>query len=339
MKARAGRAIREKYPMAKVLVVGGAGYIGSHAAKSLVKAGHTVTVIDNFSTGHRSLARYGALAEGDILDPAFLKETLSSAQPDAVFHFAAKSLVGESVEAPAAYYAANVAGTLNLLEAMRALPSLPAFVFSSTCALYGATDDPVSELAAVAPVSPYARTKRMIEEMLGDYGHAYGLRWVSLRYFNAAGADSDGELGELHEPETHLIPRLLLNALDERQHPVRIFGDDYGTPDGTCIRDYVHVQDIADAHIRAMEYLLRGGGCDVFNLGTTHGASVREVIRAVERVTGKKLDVPVGPRRAGDPPRLVAGSKKARNILSFVPRHDLESMVRSAWNFTKEKRR
>lgn len=325
--------------MAKVVVVGGAGYIGSHAAKALAKAGHSVTVVDNLSTGHRSLARFGTFREGDLADRAFLNSVLTEVSPDAVFHFAAKSLVGESVDIPAAYYATNVAGTLNLLEAMRALPSLPALVFSSTCALYGATDEPVSELATVAPLNPYARTKRMIEEMLGDFGAAYGLRWVSLRYFNAAGADADGELGELHDPETHLIPRLLLNALDERHYPVQIFGDDYNTPDGTCIRDYVHVEDLADAHIRAMEYLLRGGGSDVFNLGTTKGASVREVIRAVERVTGKKLHVPVGPRRAGDPPRLVAGSKKARNILSFVPRHDLESMVRSAWNYLKEKRR
>lgn len=324
--------------MAKVLVVGGAGYIGSHAAKALVKAGHSVTVLDNLSTGHRELVRYGDFREGDLADRAFLDGVLSSVAPDAVFHFAAKSLVGESVDNPALYYAANVAGTLNLLEAMRALPSLPAFVFSSTCALYGATEEPVSELAAVAPINPYARTKRMIEEMLGDFGAAYGLRWVSLRYFNAAGADAAGELGELHQPETHLIPRLLWNALDERAHPVQIFGDDYATPDGTCIRDYVHVEDLADAHIRAMEYLLRGGAPDVFNLGTTHGASVREVIRTVERVTGRKLHVPVGPRRAGDPSRLVAGSKKARNILSFVPRHDLESMVRSAWNFLRTRK-
>lgn len=325
--------------MAKVLVVGGAGYVGSHVAKTLARAGHQVTILDNLSTGFRELARYGDFVEGDILDRAFLDRTLSSLQPDAVIHLAAKSLVGESVENPGLYYSVNVQGTVNLLEAMRALPSLPVMVFSSTCALYGFKDDPVSELDAVSPMNPYARTKRVIEEMLADYGHACGLRAVSLRYFNAAGADGEGELGELHEPETHLIPKLLLHVLNPAQHPVQIFGDDYNTPDGTCLRDYVHVEDLARAHLAAMEGLLRGGGSDVFNLGSTHGASVREVIRAVEVVTGKKLHVPVGPRRAGDPPRLVAGSKKARNILGFVPQHNLESIVRSAWVWTKEKRR
>lgn len=325
--------------MAKVLVVGGAGYVGSHVAKTLARAGHQVTILDNLSTGFRELARYGSFVEGDILDRAFLERTLGSVQPDAVIHLAAKSLVGESVENPGLYYSVNVQGTVNLLEAMRALPALPVFVFSSTCALYGFKEEPVSELDAVSPMNPYARTKRVIEEMLSDYGHACGLRAVSLRYFNAAGADGEGELGELHEPETHLIPKLLLHVLDPGAHPVQIFGDDYNTPDGTCVRDYVHVEDLARAHLAAMEGLLRGGASDVFNLGSTHGASVREVIRTVEQVTGKKLHVPVGPRRAGDPPRLVAGSKKARNLLGFVPQHNLESIVRSAWNWTKEKRR
>jgi UDP-glucose-4-epimerase GalE len=325
--------------MARVLVVGGAGFIGSHAAKALSQAGHAVSILDNFSTGFAELARFGEVIEGDLLDAAFLRAAVARARPDAVFHLAAKSLAGESMDEPAAYYSANVVGTLNLLQAMRELPQLPVLVFASTCAVYGISEEPLSELAALAPITPFARSKRMAEDILGDYGRAYGLRWASLRYFNVAGAAADGSLGERHDPEIHLIPRLLRNALDERHHPVKIFGDAHGTPDGTCIRDFVHVEDLAEAHVRAMDHLLRGGASDFFNLGTTHGSSVREVVRMVERVTGKKLHVPVGPARVGDPPRLVAGSKKARNLLGFVPRHDLESIVRSAWNFTKENRR
>lgn len=325
--------------MAKVLVVGGAGYVGSQAAKTLVKAGHDVTIFDNLSTGFRELAKYGRFVEGDILDAAALREVMRETAPDAVMHLAARALVGESVESPHLYYETNVKGSFELLEAMRALPRLPVLIFSSTCSLYGVTETALSELDPVAPVNPYARSKHIVEGMLADYAVAYGLRFVSLRYFNAAGCDPEGEIGELHEPEAHLIPRLLLHALDPALHPVKILGDDYPTEDGTCVRDYVHVEDIASAHVFAMERLLDGSGSDVFNLGTNRGSSVREVIRVVERVVQKKLQIPVAPRRPGDPPRLVAGSKKARNLLGWAPRHDLESIVKTAWHWTREKRR
>jgi UDP-glucose-4-epimerase GalE len=325
--------------MAKVLVTGGAGYIGSQTAKSLARAGHEVVTFDNLSTGFRELVRYGRLVQGDLLDAAALEALLEDFAPDAVMHFAGKALVGESVANPALYYRNNVNGTWQLLEALRAQPRPPVFVFSSTCSIYGAADGPLSEIDPAAPMNPYARSKQMVESMLSDYDRAYGLRSASLRYFNAAGCDPEGELGELHEPETHLIPRLLLHAQDPKGFPVTIFGDDYPTGDGTCVRDYVHVEDLARAHIAAMEKLLSGARSDLFNLGTAVGSSVKEVVRAVERVTGKKLDLAVGPRRPGDPPLLVAGSKKARNILGWQPRHDLESIVRTAWAWVKEKRR
>jgi len=325
--------------MARVFVTGGAGFVGSQASKSLVAAGHEVLVYDNLSTGFRELAKFGRLVEGDILDAVALQRELGAFKPDAVMHFAAKALVGESVEDPASYYRVNVAGTLSLLECMRRLDSLPAFIFSSTCSLYGAVENSLTELDSIAPMNPYARSKRMVEEMLADFDHSYGLRYASLRYFNAAGCDPDGEVGELHEPECHLIPRLLLHIINPAVHPMKIFGDDYPTEDGTCVRDYVHVEDLAAAHISAMSRLLGGASSDTFNLGTTKGSSVREVIRMVEKVTGKKLDIPVGPRRAGDPPRLVAGSKKAKNILGWSPKHDLESIVRTAWVWASARRR
>lgn len=324
--------------MARVLVVGGAGYVGSQTAKQLVRDGHEVTIFDNLSTGFRELARYGNFYEGDIQDGAALDSVLAETRPEAVMHFAAKALVGESVTDPATYYESNVTGTLNLLSVIRTLPSLPVFVFSSTCSVYGATENPLTELDPIAPMNPYARSKRMIEEVLADYSNAYDLRSVCLRYFNASGCDPEGELGELHDPESHLIPRLLLHVLNPSSYPVQIYGEDYPTEDGTCVRDYVHVADLASAHITAMNRLLNGSPSDIFNLGTTRGSSVREVIRMVEKVTGKKLKVAVGPRRPGDPPRLVAGSKKARNILNWNPAHDLESVVRTAWAWTREKR-
>jgi UDP-glucose-4-epimerase GalE len=276
--------------------------------------------------------------EGDLRDGALMGSLLSEFQPDAVMHFAARALVGESVADPAMYYEANVAGTLDLLRSIRGMPRLPVFIFSSTCSVYGVTDEPLSELNPIAPMNPYARSKRMIEEVLKDFEAAYGLRSVILRYFNASGADPEGEIGELHEPETHLIPRLLLHVLNPAAYPVQIFGEDYETEDGTCVRDYVHVEDLARAHITAMERLLSGSPTDIINLGTTKGSSVREVISVVEKVTGTKLKISVGPRRAGDPPRLVAGSKKARNLLAWTPAHDLESIVKTAWAFTRARR-
>ncbi len=325
--------------MAKVLVVGGAGYVGSQTAKALVQAGHEVILFDNLSTGFRQLAKYGKLIEGDILDRKAITQVMQDFQPRAVMHFAARALVGESVTDPALYYSTNVRGTLELLDAMRTLKVLPALIFSSTCSVYGATEQAISELDPIAPMNPYARTKRMIEEILADYDSAYGLKSVCLRYFNAAGCDLEGELGELHEPESHLIPRLLLHVLNSNHYPATIFGNDYPTDDGTCVRDYVHVEDLARAHLSAMELLLNGSSSDIFNLGTTKGSSVKEVIRMVEKVTEQKLEIPIGPRRPGDPPRLVAGSKKAKNILRWTPAHDLESIVRSAWNWTRQNRR
>lgn len=321
--------------MARVLIVGGAGYVGSHAAKALVKAGHEVMNFDNLSTGHRELAKYGAFTLGNILFRDEVTKVLEKFRPEAVMHFAARALVGESVQSPALYYESNVMGAFELIDGVRRVCPEAPVIFSSTCSLYGATDEPLSEINPIAPMNPYARTKRMIEEMLADYHAAYGLKYCVLRYFNAAGCDPEGELGELHDPETHLIPRLLKHVKDPSGHPVQIFGKDYPTEDGTCIRDYVHVSDLADAHRRAMDYLFNGGASDVFNLGTTKGHSVLEVVRMVEQVTGKKLSLPVGPRRAGDPPRLVAGSKKALGVLGWRPQHDLESIVRSAWNFEK----
>jgi UDP-glucose-4-epimerase GalE len=324
--------------MARVFLTGGAGYVGSHVTKRLVKAGHEVTLFDNLSTGFRELARYGRFVEGDLFDAAALRRTVVECQPEVVMHFAAKALVGESMADPMAYYSANVAGTLTLLSSFQALATPPAFIFSSTCSIYGATESPVSELDAIAPMNPYARSKRMVEEMLADYESAFGMRYISLRYFNAAGCDPDGELGELHEPETHLIPRLLLHALNPKGYPVAVHGSDYPTEDGTCIRDYVHVDDLAEAHLLAMDRLLGGGDSDIFNLGTARGASVREVIQVVEKVTGRSLEVTEGPRRAGDPPRLMVGSRKAREVLGWAPTHDLESIVRTAWSWTKARR-
>lgn len=319
----------------RVLVIGGAGYVGSHVAKALVQRGHQVTLFDNLSTGRRRLAKYGELVVGDILNPHEVKDVFDKSTPDVIMHFAAKALVAESVEYPERYYETNVAGSLELLRAAVAFSENMKFIFSSTCSLYGATDQPLTEESALHPMNPYARTKRQVEEMLDDFS-VHGLRYVALRYFNAAGSDPEKELGEWHEPETHLIPRLLLHVLDPKKNPVTIYGKDYPTPDGTCIRDYIHVTDLADAHCRAMEYLLQDKPSSIFNLGTTQGYSVLEVIQMVEKVTGKKLSIPEGDRRLGDPSRLVAGSKKAEQVLGWRPQHDLESIVRTAWNWMQK---
>lgn len=331
-----------KFPMAKtnlkVFVIGGAGYVGSQMAKELVRAGHQVLIFDNLSTGFRSLAKYGNLVEGDIRNFDQIKAALEQFQPDAVFHFAALALVGESVQRPDLYYDNNVAGTLKVLDAMRALRKMPVFIFSSTCSVYGQTDQPLSEIDPIAPMNPYAKTKRMVEEILADYDRAYGLKYTALRYFNAAGCDPEGELGELHDPESHLLPRLLLHVAQPEKHSFTLYGEDYPTEDGTCIRDYVHVQDLAAAHILAMDRLIQGGSSDLFNLGTNTGTSVREAIQLVEKITGKKIRVQVGERRPGDPPRLVAGSKKAKSVLGWNPKHNMESILRTAWKWTLEKR-
>ena len=314
----------------KVLVAGGAGYIGSHTCKALAAGGFLPVVYDNLSTGHRGFVRWGPLVEGDLLDQRTFEHTFTEHRPVAVLHFAACAYVGESFEDPAKYYSNNVTGALRLLDAARSAGNVP-IVFSSTCAVYGEPATlPITEDTALLPVNPYGRTKLAIEHALSDYDAAYGLRSARLRYFNAAGCDPDGEIGESHDPETHLIPRAILAAMG-RLEELSLFGDDYPTPDGTAIRDYVHVCDLASAHVAAVRHLLGGGESVAVNLGTGHGCSVREIVDAVERVTG--LDVPyrIVPRRHGDPAVLVADGSGAERLLGFSPVHsDIETIVRTA---------
>ncbi|ROR32791.1 UDP-glucose 4-epimerase GalE [Inmirania thermothiophila] len=314
-----------------VLVVGGAGYIGSHMVALLAERGHAVTVLDDLSSGHRDAVLAGELVVGDLGDRALLDALLGGRRFDAVMHFAARIQVAESVAQPARYYRNNVAATLTLLEAMLA-HGVGAFVFSSTAAVYGEPQRvPIDEDHPKAPVNPYGRSKWMVEQMLADLEAAHGLRSVSLRYFNAAGADPAGRLGERHDPETHLIP-LVLQAAAGRREAVTVFGTDYDTHDGTCIRDYVHVADLCEAHLLALERLWAGAPGGAFNLGNGNGFSVREVIETARRVTGRAIRVREGPRRAGDPARLVADSRRAREVLGWRPRHDaLETIVAHAW--------
>ena len=316
----------------KVLVVGGAGYVGSHAVRALEQAGHEAWVLDNLYQGHRGAVPAGRLIEGDLLRPADLKSALERTEAEAVMHFAALSLVGESVEKPAQYYRNNVVGTLNLLEAMREL-NVWRIVFSSTAATYGTPDSsPISEDAPQVPINPYGRTKLAIEHALESYATAYDFGVAALRYFNAAGAHASGEIGEDHSPETHLIPIVLQVALGQREH-VTIFGDDYPTPDGTCVRDYIHVDDLCDAHVKALEQL-QPGNMMKLNLGTGQGFSVREVIHACRKVTGHAIPEVAGDRRAGDPPELVANSQQAQQQLSWQPQHTtVESVVAAAWQW------
>jgi UDP-glucose-4-epimerase GalE len=313
-----------------VLVTGGAGYIGSHACKALARAGYRPVVFDNISRGHREAVRWGPLVEGDIADRSRLAAALDEHQISAVMHFAAYAYVGESVSDPAKYYRNNLGGTLSLLEAMREA-AVDKLVFSSTCATYGTPHGiPIRETAPQLPVNPYGETKLAIERALHWYGRAYGLRSVSLRYFNAAGADPDGEIGELHAPETHLVPLVLQTALGERSH-IEVYGTDYPTSDGTAIRDYIHVQDLAEGHLRALEYLLTGGETAAVNLGTGTGHSVREVVRVAEAISGRGISCRDAPRRAGDPPVLVADPSLAAELLGWrAVVSDLETIVRTA---------
>lgn len=314
-----------------VLVVGGAGYIGSHMVKRLARAGYAVTTLDNFSTGHRDAIRGGQVAEGDLADPARLAEIFSAQKFDAVFHFASFIQVGESVLHPAKYYRNNLCNTLNLLDAMLAA-KVNFLVFSSSAAVYGEPAcTPIDESHPVAPLSPYGHSKAMVEQVLRDYACAYGLQSISLRYFNACGADPEGELGERHDPETHLIP-LALQAVSGRRGALTLFGGDYATPDGTCIRDYVHIEDLCEAHLLALRYLQGGGAAQALNLGSGKGFSVAEVLRVVEKVTGQPVPVNLGERRPGDPARLVADAARATALLGWVPRYgELETIVRHAW--------
>jgi UDP-arabinose 4-epimerase len=319
--------------MPAILVTGGAGYVGSHACKALAAAGYTPVVYDNLGRGHRELVRWGPLEVGDLADRARLDDVFARHRPEAVMHFAAFAYVGESVQDPALYYRNNVGGTLELVEATRRA-GVGALVFSSTCSTYGVPERmPIDEDTPQRPINPYGATKLAIERMLADYGTAYGLRSASLRYFNAAGCDPDGETGELHDPETHIIPRVLMAATGEIAH-VEVFGTDYPTPDGTCLRDYVHVADLAQGHVQALDYLQRGGATTAVNLGTGRGFSVREVIAAAEQVTARRIPVREAPRRPGDPPVLVADPARARALLGFAPRYtELAPIVATAWRW------
>ena len=315
----------------KILVTGGAGFVGSHACKALSRHGFTPIVFDNLSHGHEDSVRWGPLERGDILDRARLDEVIAAHQPAAIMHFAAFIAVGESVADPGKYYRNNVGGSLNLMEAARDA-KIGALVFSSTAAVYGIPDTvPIPESAAKQPINPYGESKWMVECMLRDFGAAHGLKSTALRYFNAAGADPDGETGERHDPETHLIP-LTLDAAAGTGKPLTVFGEDYHTADGTCIRDYIHVADLAEAHVAALQALLGGAESSAYNLGTGTGFTVRQVIEAVEMVTGRSVPHSFGPRRAGDPAALVADPTAANRDLSWRPgMSDLQSIVASAW--------
>jgi UDP-arabinose 4-epimerase len=318
-----------------VLVTGGAGYIGSHTCKVLARAGHQPVVFDNLSRGHREAVRWGPLIEGDLADRNRLLTALETHRVAAVMHFAAYAYVGESVADPAMYYRNNLGGSLSLIEAMRET-GVDKIVFSSTCATYGIpAGSPISESAPQLPVNPYGETKLAIERALHWYGEAYGLRSASLRYFNAAGADPEGEIGEHHEPETHLVPLVLQTALQQRSH-VDIYGTDYPTADGTAIRDYIHVEDLAEAHVRALEHLCAGRESTALNLGTGRGHSVREVIAAAESVCGRAIRQREAPRRAGDPPVLVADPSRAAEQLGWrAHRSDLQTIISTAFAWHK----
>ena len=320
-----------------VLVTGGAGYVGSHACKALAQAGYTPVTFDNLISGHAWAVKWGPLEMGDIADPARLTEVIQKYDPIAVMHFAAFAYVGESVRDPAKYYRNNVAGTLTLLEVARE-QAIDKLIFSSTCATYGEPlEVPIHEYHAQNPVNPYGASKLMIERILNDYSYAYGLRSISLRYFNAAGADPGGEIGELHDPETHLIPLILDVAAGDRSK-IEVFGDDYDTPDGSCIRDYVHVYDLAQAHVLALRALERGAATTAFNLGNGHGFSVKEVVAEAEKVTGKRIPMHIVARRNGDPARLVGSPNHAIEKLGW--RHEygqLTSILETAWRWRNSK--
>lgn len=315
----------------KILVVGGAGYIGSHMVKQLLQSSYEVVTLDNLENGYRDAVIGGEFIFGDIADTDLLDELFSGQQIDGVMHFASYIQVGESVINPAKYYKNNFSNTLNLLDAM-VRHGVKVFIFSSTAAVYGEPEySPIDEQHPLMPMNPYGKSKLMVEQALKDYDHAYDLKSICLRYFNAAGADPEGELGERHDPETHLIP-LILQVASGRRDSIKVFGHDYDTPDGTCIRDYIHVTDLCDAHIRALEILFEGGCSAGYNLGNGAGFSVQEVIESARRVTGKAILVEDSPRRAGDPARLVADSKAACEQLDWRPQYDdIDTIVSHAW--------
>src|ERR1700712_1743997 len=315
-----------------VLVVGGAGYIGSHTCLDLANKGFRPVVYDNFSNGHREFVQWGPAEEGDIRDRARLDEVLAKHKPSAILHFAALIEVGESVKDPVGFYENNVVGTLTLLSAAQAA-GIKAFVFSSTCATYGLPQSvPLDETHRQVPINPYGQTKYIVEQALSDYDQYTGFRSVILRYFNAAGADFEGRVGEWHKPETHAIP-LAIDAALGRRAGFKVFGSDYETRDGTCVRDYIHVLDLADAHVRAVQYLLDGGESVALNLGTGTGTTVKELLSAIEDVTQKPFPVEYVGRREGDSTTLVANNDKAKAVLGWVPQYDLSQIIRSAWDW------
>ena len=315
------------------MVVGGAGYIGSHMTKMLLRESYDVVVVDDLSNGHRESVGQANLLVGDIRDANFVEKAIATTHPDAVMHFASFIQVGESVVDPGKYYRNNFSATQVLLDGMRR-HGVARFIFSSTAAIFGEPNYvPIDEVHPKQPINPYGRSKWMVEQMLEDFDTAYGLKSVALRYFNAAGADPNGVLGECHEPETHLIPLILQVASGRRPH-ITVYGDDYDTPDGTCIRDYIHVEDLCSAHLLALRQLLAGAESTRYNLGNGNGFSVNEVIEAARRVTGHAIPVHVGERRAGDPPRLVADASHAREQLAWNPRYaDLDTIIRHAWRW------
>ncbi|ANQ53457.1 UDP-galactose-4-epimerase [Thermosipho sp. 1063] len=319
-----------------ILVAGGAGYIGSHVCKMLNERGYNVIVLDNLSNGHREFAKYGKFIPGDISDKKLLDIIFEHYNIAAVMHFCAYIEVGESVINPYKYYENNVSNTLVLLNSMLK-HNVNKFIFSSTAAVYGMPEKiPIKEDAPKNPINPYGKSKYMVEEILDDFDKAYNLKSIRFRYFNAAGADESGEIGEAHNPETHLIPLILDAALGKRES-IKIFGTDYETKDGTCIRDFVHVNDLANAHIKGLEYLLKENKTDCFNLGSGNGYSVREVIEKVKEITNIDFKVEEVERRPGDPAYLIADNQKAKKILSWEPKYSLDDIIKTAWTWHKER--
>lgn len=317
----------------KILVTGGAGYIGSHFVHYLVENNHQVSVIDNLSRGHiESIPSNVDFKKVDLLDFQKLKDAIASFSPQAVVHFAAYAYVGESVEKPEMYYQNNVVGSYNLIRAVAEL-GIKNFVFSSTCSIYGNPKNiPISEDEPSSPINPYANTKLIIEILLRDFEKPFGLKNVCLRYFNAAGAKLNGEIGESHFPESHLIPLVLYTAQKKRDK-ILVFGNDYETKDGTCIRDYIHVNDLADAHLKALQYLIEGGNSTIINLGTGFGNSVLEIIEKAKNITGKEIPFEIVGRREGDPAILVADNKKAKEVLNWQPKFGIDEIIQTAWNW------
>ena len=318
--------------MANILVAGGAGYIGAHTCLNLFHKGFTPVVYDNLSNGHAEFVKWGALEVGDIRDRSRLDEVLASYKPQAIIHFAAAIEVGESVRDPGGYYDNNVGGTITLLRAAQAA-GIDKIVFSSTCATYGIPcRTPMDESHAQSPINPYGRSKLIVEQILKDLDQYQGFRSFILRYFNAAGADPEGRIGEWHSPETHAIPIAMDAALGRRPH-FQVLGTDYDTRDGSCVRDFVHVLDLADAHTRAIEHLLNGGNSHALNLGTGHGTTVKELLETLRRVVGRDFEIKYGPRREGDSPALVADNALANRAIGWSPQHDLQSIIETAWNW------